>query len=334
VLPATHPTNPGGETLASEPFPVLLPSLSGRQIVVTVHWSQVPGATGYRVYRSPAAGDAADAVELVATITSGSTTSYVDSGDATQPGTPLRLGATGTWHTLPATLATARQGAGAAIAPDPGDATGTLYNLYVMGGKSGVQALTSIERLPITVNADGSQTVGSFATSSQSLGAARWQLGLFSVGNANASLVTPPTRYVYAGGGVAANGTTLVNEVEAFEVQSGGALAAPQSVNTMQPPRAGYGAAPANNFLYVFGGNQAKPDNTVTSTKICGDTTASGACPPGQVAPEVSNWNNASATMLQSRYLMGLAVQSGYFYLMGGETGSAPASTSTEYSNW
>ena len=56
MMPASHPTNPGGETLPSEPFPVLMPALNGRQVVVTVHWSQVAGAVGYRVYRSPAAG--------------------------------------------------------------------------------------------------------------------------------------------------------------------------------------------------------------------------------------------------------------------------------------
>ena len=37
--------------------------------------------------------------------------------------------------------------------------------------------------------------------------------------------------------------------------------------------------------------------------------------------------------MSQSRYLMGSAVQSGFFYIIGGQTASGPTS-STEYSNW
>lgn len=334
VMGASDPSNPGGETLASEPFPVLLPAVPGRKVVVTVHWTVVPDAVGYRVYRSPTAGATADAVELLASISSASTVSYKDTGSATQTGGPLRLGATGTWHTLSSTLATARQGAGAAIAPDPADATGTKHYLYVMGGKAASQALSSIEQAPITINADGSQTVGAFSASTRTLSQARWQLGLFSVGNDNASLVELPKRYVYAGGGVATNGTTLVNEMEVFQVGSGGALGAPQSVNTLQPPRAGYGYAPANNFLYVFGGNQAKPDNTVTSAKVCGDASGMGACVAGLEDPLISNWNNALAKMIEFRYLMGLAVQSGYFYLMGGQTQNAAASTSTEYSNW
>jgi hypothetical protein len=334
VMGAGDVQNPGGETLASEPFPVLLPALTGRKVVVKVHWSLVSGAAGYRVYRSPAAGAAADATQLIAVIASGTTTSTTDDGIAVQAGTPQRLGATGTWHTLAATLTTARQGAGAAIVPDPADATGAKHLLYVMGGKSASSALTAIEQAPISVNADGTQSVGSFTASSQSLVQARWQLGLFPMGNENASLIVPPKRFLYAGGGVATNGTTLVNTVQAFEVQAGGALSAPVTVNTMQPPRAGYGQAPANNFLYVFGGMQAAPDATVTSAKICGDASGAGACPGSQAAPLISNWNNASAKMLESRYLLGLAIQSGYFYLMGGQTGTSAASTTTEYSNW
>ncbi len=330
VMPAAHPSNPGGETLPSEPFPVLLPALSGRKVVVTVHWSQVPGAAGYRVYRSPAAGAAINELQLLATIDSGATTSHEDSGGAAQGKGPLRLGATSVWHKV-AELATARQGAGVAVAPDPGDSSGSQHHLYVMGGHDGSQALDSGERLAITIQADGSQTVGAPVAAGQPLSQARWQLGLFSVGNDNASFVTPPTHYLYAGGGVAANGTTMENAMEAYEIQPGGALGAPLSVSMMQPARAGYGYAPANNFLYVFGGNKAKPDTTVTSVKLCD---AAGTNCAGDPPPTLDNWNNASAKMIEGRYLMGSALQSGFFYILGGQTTLAAASATTEYSNW
>jgi len=296
---------------------------------VTVYWAAITGATGYRIYRSPTANAALSDLQLLAEV--GAVTSYADPGAAVGTGRPHQLGSTGAWQTLSATLGTARQGAGVAIAPDPGDSTGTLFNLYVIGGKTGNnQAATSCERLPVTINGDGSHTVGTFTTCGQSLGTARWQLALFEVGNEDASFVTAPTRYLYAAGGVAGNGSSMVSSVEAFQVQSGGGLAAPVTVDSMQPFRAGYGYAAANNFLYVFGGTQANPNDTASSIKICAG--ASSQCSGGP--PELENWNNLSGHLTVARYLMGSAIQSAYIYLLGGQTSAEAASSSTEYAIW
>jgi hypothetical protein len=329
LLPTSHTLNPGGETLPSEPFPVLLPTVPEHAITVTVYWAAIPGATGYRIYRSPTANAPLGDVQLLAEV--GAITSYTDGGGTVSSGRPLQLGSTGAWQALTPTLATARQGAGVAIAPDPGDSTGTLFNLYVIGGRTGTnQAATSCERLPITVNADGSHTVGSFTACGQSLGTARWQLALFEVGHEDASFVTAPTRFLYAGPGAAANGTGAVDAMEAFEILSGGGLGTRTSVTTMNTHHGGYGYAAANNFLYVFGATAFQPNDTSYSVKICAG--ASSTCSGGP--PELENWNNLSSHLTIGRYLMGSAIQSATIYILGGETDTEAASNSTEYAIW
>jgi hypothetical protein len=326
VMPSTHVNNPDGETLASEPFPLLIPTLTGKKIDVTIHWSQVPGAAGYRIYRSPQAEATSNEVQLIATVTGETSTQYTDSGDAVQPDVPLRLGATGVWHVV-GTLATPRQGAGVAIGPDPSDSA--THYLYVLGGRDSSSAQTSYEVLPITIASDGSQNVTTFAAGTATLSSARWQLAGFSVGNTEASFVSPDAHYIYAGGGVASNGTALIKDVDAFEIQAGGNLSGPVTVSSMSPSRAGYGYAAANNFLYAFGGKQATADTTVHSAKICdpADTQCGGP-------PNLENWNSASANMGVARYLMGSAVQSGFIYIVGGETDTEAASSSIEFTIW
>lgn len=331
LLPSSHPLNPGGETLPSEPFPVLLPALAEHTIEVTVHWAAIAGATGYRVYRSATANAPLGEVQLLAEV--GTVTSYTDTGAAVGTGRPHQLGSTGAWKTLAATLGTARQGPGVAIAADPGDTTGTLHNLYVLGGRTGPNAAaTSCERLPVTINGDGSHTVGTFTDCGQALATnqGRWQLALFEVGNEDASFVTAPTRFLYAGPGAAANGNNVVDAMDAFEVLSGGALGLRQPVTTMNTPHGGYGYAAANNFLYVFGGTALQPNDTAYSVKLCAAATAT--CTAGP--PELENWNNLMGHLVEARYLTGSALQSAYIYLLGGQTDTEAATSSTEYAIW
>jgi len=330
LMPSSHALNPGGETLPSEPFPVLLPDLPGRKVKVTVYWALVPGAVGYRIYRTPTANAPSSEMRLLEE-TSGSATSLTDTGLDVKDQVPQRLGATGAWH-VAASMTVPRQGAGAAIAPDPGDPTGTLFHLYVFGGKSGAsQAETSCERLSLTVNPDGSQTVGTFVDCGRSMAQARWQMALYEVGNEDASFVTPPTRFLYASGGVAANGHTLVPDVDAFEILSGGGLGPRVSVDSMQPYRAGYGFTAVNNFLFAFGGTSAQPNDTASSAKICA-APASGTCPTGP--PALTNWDNVSGHLVSKRYLLGSAVQSGFIYLLGGQTDTQSATNTVEYTIW
>jgi hypothetical protein len=319
LLPADHPENPGGETLPSDPFPLRVPTLSrGRQLEVTLVWQAAAGAAGYRIYRSPQAG--ADAVQLLVEVDDPATTEVADDGKTTTAATPLRLGETGTWHALSAKLAQGRQAAGVATGAQSGP--GGTVQLYVVGGGNGSGVLRSYQRLPIAIGAaDGVQSPGSFSAPADLLGSARSQLAAFGVGPAQASRVPAGQRYIYAGPGIDGQGG-MVQDVEAFAVQPDGTLGSAIAVDAMSPPRAGYGYAAANNFLFAFGGLQAAPNDKATAAEL-------DATPPALV-----NWSNAAATMTEARYLMGSAIQSGFIYLLGGTTNTAAATTSTEHAIW
>jgi hypothetical protein len=50
IFPSTYDDNPGGESLASDPFVVRLPDVPDT-LRVTLSWDAVPEASGYRIYR-------------------------------------------------------------------------------------------------------------------------------------------------------------------------------------------------------------------------------------------------------------------------------------------
>jgi hypothetical protein len=75
-------TNANGETLRSNEVSA---TLSGTTSSVTINWSQITGATGYKLYRGTAAG-AENA--LITTIGSGATITYTDTGSAGSGGAP------------------------------------------------------------------------------------------------------------------------------------------------------------------------------------------------------------------------------------------------------
>jgi len=125
------PNNPGGESLPGELLPVQLPAVA-QKIVLTLTWDALPSAHGYRVYRSPIAGDGADQLELLGEISCGAANELCDCGttpeqcqltdDGTVPttsaSTPLPAGSLGVWHgadgarcsDADCALATAREG--------------------------------------------------------------------------------------------------------------------------------------------------------------------------------------------------------------------------------
>jgi hypothetical protein len=68
MMEDSDPSNPGGETLASDPIAVSLSSgtVAGGKLVLTVYWDAIPGAKAYRVYRSPNGTENLDGVRMVA----------------------------------------------------------------------------------------------------------------------------------------------------------------------------------------------------------------------------------------------------------------------------
>ncbi|MGM0555933.1 MAG: IPT/TIG domain-containing protein, partial [Myxococcota bacterium] len=164
VFPSSDNNNPDGESLPGDVLPVKLPDRS-EKIILTLDWDQVPGASGYRVYRtSDPDGDPED-VELIAEINSGSTTEYDDEGEAVTAGeVPLPQGSLGQWKPL-TTLNTARAGAAATAVQSPADPS--TYYLYAFGGGDGAGTVyNTYEWAEVTIDANGDQTVSAWTESS------------------------------------------------------------------------------------------------------------------------------------------------------------------------
>jgi IPT/TIG domain len=126
----TNPDNKDGESLPGELLTIQLPQ-GIDNIEMTITWTPVPGASGYKVYRTATRDQSANDVVLYATIAT-ATTTFTDSNTGT-PGTatPLPVGSFGPWYSV-GTLATARMANAVAVAPDP--AAPNKHYLYAIGG--------------------------------------------------------------------------------------------------------------------------------------------------------------------------------------------------------
>lgn len=309
--------NPGGESLPSDPIVVRLPDLSDR-IVLTLAWTAVEDASGYRIYRTPTGESGSGTEEWLADVSGGSTLSFEDLGDPTDASlSPLPLGALGEWAAVDS-LSTPRAGACVAVAEDPDD--DTVRYLYAAGGyDDGGDEQSGIEILTDTVEDDHHQTAGSWKASARTLPDPVWGCGAWTVDDTLNTVVSPGESWVYFGGGTKSSGTS--GEVRAGLVTAGGELSSWATVDDMNPTRAGFGAAGASDFLYAFGGQKGNPHSGGTSAEILDP-------------PTLDNWNSLGISMSEDRYLMGCAQESAVIFVLGGETSSSSATTSTDYTNY
>ncbi|MBI5498901.1 MAG: IPT/TIG domain-containing protein [Deltaproteobacteria bacterium] len=326
VMPAADPDNPAGESLPSDPLVVLVPALP-ELVRLTIYWTGVAGAASYRIYRTAAADDPAGTELLLGELPAGGALSFEDTGLAVGTEAPLQVGDTGSWAVQPA-LTVPREAPGVAIAADP--TTPGLWHLYAVAGRGAAGVLRTYEHAAITVAADSTQTLGPWtADAANLLPAGRSQLMAFAVDRSEASRVAVGATYLYAAAGADAAGAT-VRDTNAALVQAGGTLAAWQVQDTMTPGRAGYGAAAANNRLYVFGGQGAAPSTSTASAEICAGP--GGGCTGGP--PELVNWNALGLSLNVERYLTGSAVESAFIFLVGGQSTGGVPTASTELTVW
>jgi hypothetical protein len=307
----THPENPNGESLASDPFVIQIPDMP-EGVQVTLVWTAVDNASGYRIYRSPDPNLTSGAELLIDEVASSPLT-YTDTGLAADLPGPLLFGSLGAWAEIPQMIS-AREGAGVVGAFDPSDSSS--FYIYAIGGRdeNGI-ALTSYEYLPITINPDGSHQVGVWTAGLDNLPLARWQLGAFLADHAHADIVPLGTSWIYAGPGVQSNGTSMENSVYAGQVQVGGDLGTWIEVSSMSPARAGYGYTLANSTLYAFGGQGADASDGGHSSEIVGP-------------PDLDNWNSlGGARMTEARYLPGSVTESSFIFIVGGWNGSEVTSS-------
>jgi hypothetical protein len=307
-----------------------VPALAGKKITILLSWAPpvdlfampLPNVSGYRVYRTPVVNGVSGDEVRIAQVAAG-ITKYTDDGTA-MPSTekPLKTGSTGAWSMLPS-LNTPRKGHAAAVAFDPGDPT-RFYVYALLGMNNSGTSVTSYEYLPVTIEANGRQTVGTWTTGANAFVAGRWQTSAWVANNTVSTVVPVGETWIYVGGGFTA-GATLSGKVEAANVATGGELGAiSDTPKDFTASAAGYGVCAANGHLFQFGGQNGSPSSGAKAATLISPV------------PTLNNqsWNAEGLSMTESRYLMGSAVQSAFIFLVGGQTGNSPATQSTELVIW
>jgi hypothetical protein len=270
---------------------------------VTLTWTKVMGALGYRIYRSPMADGGAE--QLIGTV--GDVATYTDMGAMPMMGTaPLPAGSVGNWSVL-AKLGTARQSPSVAIAPDPA-MNGTFY-LYAFGGSDGMnKPLASYEYLPITVAMNGQQTAAmAWKAGANPLAKGRSLAGAWTY--ASGGFTT-----IYVGGG---QGVMAVEPmVEVGKVAAGGDLGMFADC-TASIATTGFATVAAGPLLMSVGDDV--PDKNISMATVSMD--------PMVVGPFAVN-----GTMGTARYLCGAALDGPTVFAVGGSTmGKSSANKSTEW---
>lgn len=338
VRAATDPSNPAGETLASDPLNVTLPDLSNLTTTplakVTLSWPAMPNVVSYNIYRTPASGGDATQVQLLANVAQAATTiSFEDTGLTTTTRTPLPIGSTGVWHQV-VNLTTARFGGAATIAQGPVTATTSTIFLYVAGGGtdptlSSATLLDNYEWAKIDINlADRSQTVSAFAIgkisgtmTNQSIGGARSFASTFAADHSFKSQVTPGTTHVYFGSGLAkSTGFSLVNAMRTGSTTTASATGDLGTlVSTSSNASGGAAAVAFAGYLFTLGGlNSGATLQNASSAQLCPATGCTGASPP-----TLTNWSNGGGgTPNVQRVFSNALVEGPYIYLFGGSTSS------------
>lgn len=357
IFPTNDPSNPGGESLPGETLPVDLPARA-EGIVLTLTWDEIAGAHGYRVYRSPAAGDPVDAVELLGEVTCGALPTdtcdcaadptqcqLTDNGtvatDSTK--TPMPESSIGVWHAVDnarcedanCTLATAREGLTTVAVRDRGevDASTDTWYLYSFGGRDGAgiyQSSYEVARVTVTL-ADGTQTVADWVTGGLPFVSPRADLAAWVMNAENSALIrgsgSPNDSWIYVGGGRTTGNLLTDGSIGAALVQSDGTLGAwipDQDANGL----AGFGAGASNDQLYTFGGTGM---STGSSYALCGSPAGmgGGGCSGGITdPPDLQNPNSLGGAGSVDRMFMGYTQESAFFFLVGGHDGVNALATS------
>ncbi|MFH1465323.1 MAG: hypothetical protein ABIO70_13130 [Pseudomonadota bacterium] len=311
--------NPGGQSLAGEPLSVTLPD-SRAGWAVALCWSAVEGAAGYRLFRG-AEPDAPSGEVAWLMDVGAEGLCFQDEGDAVEPSVvPLPDGALGAWAAL-AELNEARAAPCVAVAADP-RLDPEAWHLYAAGGlDTSGQPLDSIEALQITVELEDFHSAGVWEVLPERLSEARARCGGYTVDERLHTVVDPGESWVIFAGGETA--THTVGTLDVGRVEAGGALSDWDTGHDLTPARAGFGLAAASDFLYAFGGSQGQPS----------DGGVSGALEAG--APlDVHNWNSLGTSLSEPRYLPGAAQESAVIFVLGGQTSTAAATSSTDLTHY
>lgn len=311
------PDNPGGEGLPSEEIVVTLP-VKGSAVLSWTAPSNAANIAKYRIYRTPAVNGTSQTEVLLGETPDGVTTTFTDNGSAV-PGAqkPLVRGSTGVF-VASKTLGAARFNAGATIAADP---NGQRY-VYLVGGHgkcAGVATQGPMDCYELaSISADGS-TLGDFTAGTTKLGTGRGRHGVATMDASNG--VTPWTgnaSFVFVSGG--AGLAQPLQRVEYAAVSVGGQLGTWSYGNSFYGvSRDGSQLQIANGYLYAFfGGGPGNYSGTADLANAISQTAST---------VTLASWSNASSQLPGMATLgrMGMALESAYFYVVGGTSDDTDA---------
>jgi hypothetical protein len=352
--------------MSGEVLNVQLPDLAElnpgdpHKIELTLQWEPVDGAGGYRVYRSPTTveGPVGD-LQLLKEIqcdaatdtcvcddnipcTDGNPTLLDDGLSIEDDGkTPLPEGSLGAWHET-SDMQTDREGHVTVAIQHPNQSgyPGVWY-LYAFGGRDGedpANTLDSYEWAQVTVNPDGSQTVGSWTTSGTTLESGKADLVAWVVDADDTPYVhIDPDNpngevYVFLGTGYNAAGNDVV-EMESGRLDltstSGNLLVATGdgTLDDEDPnsgiSRAGSCSGDAAGWLNLFGGETSPGGNPVgdDANELVHD--AGPDTTPSWSAP-------GKGSLKVARSFCATAQESAFYFTAGGRTSGLAATASVE----
>mgnify|MGYP000014381209 CR=1 FL=1 len=315
---ASDPANPGGESLPGEVISVVVPE-GGAAVRLT--WTAVPDATGYRIYRTDAP-DASTAELGWLADTGSDAPSFLDTGGSVDfAQAPLIEGALGMWAAMPA-LQHLRQSPCLAVAPDP-HPDPVRFHIYAAGGLGGGGlARQDIERLEVKVTSPREQLYGRWTSDGQHLSEGRHACSGFAVDSAWHDVVADGESYVLFAGGYTSDGRAS-GTVDGAQIGENGTLVDWAPITSMSPSRAAFAGASVGNTLYIFGGQQGRPNAGGISAALDADA-----------LPDVENWNSLARALSEPRLYPGSAQESAVLVVVGGQTDTSDATTSVDVTHY
>ena len=308
-------SNPGGESLPGEYFSIRLPkNVAG--LTVALEWDNLPGATSYRLYRTPKANEKATNLQLLAVLLpagAGDTTSFVDDGSAVlNADTPFAEGSLGVWSEV-ASFGFPSLGLSSFVG-QPNQA-GAQHHLYVSGGRAGASnnaaGIRSVAECVITVTpvngkARESQTMSSSCTTLSGRLPTAIVFGGGATMTTEGDGISFGTKTAFlSSGGLSHNGIASATQ--------SGSSAVTWSTTTSKFSVHGHCLLPGSNFVYALGGASG-------SSRFPADPSSSGIFSSVRCSGSVCSATKFSAmgsTKVQRVY-HACASANAFFFISGG----------------
>jgi hypothetical protein len=315
LLPNSDPLNPGGESLPGDSLTVQVPNVPN--VGVTLTWSAVAGASGYRIYRTVTANANAATAELLTQVSGPGTTTFSDTGSSVPtPQFPLAIGSLGTWRSLGNLGMTSTREAHATVVAPSSLVAGDSF-IYALGGRDSSGAYLNTYEYWKVSPSGSDQQISAPVLGTQVLSIPRAEIGAWVITNDGFAMPSNQFR-IYVGPG-RSSATSLTKGVEAG-VSQGGDLGSFTTVLPVKSAVAGAGVFNGVATLYVYGGANGAPSTGIVSATL---TSASLDFQSGA-------WNQTNVTLNEARVFMGSAQTRGFAFIAGGFNGTA-VSNSVEW---